>query len=124
MRKLVVWLALAASPFAAFAEDKIIVSGASGQLGSLVIDELLARNVAPENLILVSRTPNTAHLQAYAARGASVRFGDFNEPESLDDAYRGGTRMLLISINGGGGQRRTSCRPPRRSRTWATWSRH
>jgi NAD(P)H dehydrogenase (quinone) len=102
MRKLVVWLALAASPFAAFAEDKIIVSGASGQLGSLVIDELLARNVAPENLILVSRTPNTAHLQAYAARGASVRFGDFNEPESLDDAYRGGTRMLLISINGGG----------------------
>jgi NAD(P)H dehydrogenase (quinone) len=53
----------------------------------------------------VSRTPNTAHLQGYAARGASVRFGDFNEPESLDDAYRGGTRMLLISINGGGGDR-------------------
>src|SRR6185503_18932938 len=68
-------------------------------------DELLARKVAPENLILVSRTPNTAHLQGYAARGASVRFGDFNEPESLDDAYRGGTRMLLISINGGGGNR-------------------
>ena len=59
----------------------------------------------PENLILVSRTPNTDHLKAYAARGASVRFGDFNEPESLDEAYRGGTRMLLISINGGGGDR-------------------
>ena len=105
MKKLVVWLALLASPFAAFAQDKIIVSGASGQLGSLVIEELLARKVAPENLILVSRTPNTGHLQAYAARGASVRFGDFNEPESLDDAYRGGTRMLLISINGGGADR-------------------
>ena len=105
MRRLVAWLLLLASPFAILAQDKIIVSGASGQLGSLVIDELLARKVAPENLILVSRTPNTAHLQGYAARGASVRFGDFNEPESLDDAYRGGTRMLLISINGGGGDR-------------------
>ena len=105
MRKLAAWLLLLASPFAVFAQDKIIVSGASGQLGSLVIDELLARKVAPENLILVSRTPNTAHLQGYAARGASVRFGDFSEPESLDDAYRGGTRMLLLSINGGGGNR-------------------
>jgi NAD(P)H dehydrogenase (quinone) len=105
MRLLVAWLALLAIPFAVLAQDKIIVSGASGQLGSLVIEELLARKVAPEHLILVSRTPNTDHLQAYAARGANVRFGDFSEPESLDDAYRGGTRMLLISINGGGGDR-------------------
>jgi len=43
MRKLAAWLLLLASPFAVFAQDKIIVSGASGQLGSLVIDELLAR---------------------------------------------------------------------------------
>jgi len=105
MTRLVAWLALFLSPFAVLAQDKIIVSGASGQLGSLVIDELLARKVAPENLILVSRTPNTDHLQAYAARGASVRFGDFSEPQSLDAAYEGGTRMLLISINGGGGSR-------------------
>jgi NAD(P)H dehydrogenase (quinone) len=105
MRRLVAWLALLASPFAVFAQDKIIVSGASGQLGSLVIEELLDRKVAPENLILVSRTPGTEHLQAYAKRGASVRFGDFNESQSLEAAYRGGTRMLLISINGGGGSR-------------------
>jgi NAD(P)H dehydrogenase (quinone) len=104
MKHVVAWLALLLCPMA-FAQDKIIVSGASGQLGSLVIDEFLERNVAPENLILVSRTPNTDHLQAYAARGASVRFGDFNQPESLEAAYRGGTRMLLISINGGGGDR-------------------
>ena len=104
MKHVVAWLALLLCPMV-FAQDKIIVSGASGQLGSLVIDELLERNVAPENLILVSRTPNTDHLQAYAARGASVRFGDFNQPESLEAAYRGGTRMLLISINGGGGDR-------------------
>lgn len=105
MRHLLAWLALLLCPLVALAQDKIIVSGASGQLGSLVIEELLKRDVAPENLILVSRTPNTDHLQSYAARGASVRFGDFTEPESLDDAYRGGTRMLLISINAGGGDR-------------------
>jgi NAD(P)H dehydrogenase (quinone) len=104
MKQLLVWLLLLSSPVA-LAQDKIIVSGASGQLGSLVIDALLARKVAPEDLILVSRTPNTDHLKAYAARGASVRFGDFNQPESLDAAYGGGTRMLLISINGGGGDR-------------------
>jgi NAD(P)H dehydrogenase (quinone) len=104
MKLLVAWLALLWTPLA-LTQDKIIVSGASGQLGSLVIDELLTRKVAPEDLILVSRTPNTEHLKAYAARGASVRFGDFNDPASLDAAYRGGTRMLLISINGGGGSR-------------------
>jgi NAD(P)H dehydrogenase (quinone) len=105
MNRLLLWLTLLLCPLAAPAQDKIIVSGASGQLGSLVVEELLARKVDPENLILVSRTPNTAHLQSYAARGASVRFGDFTEPESLDAAYAGGTRLLLISINGGGGNR-------------------
>jgi NAD(P)H dehydrogenase (quinone) len=94
---------LGSSP--AFAQERIIVSGASGQLGSLVIKELLARGVAPRNLILVSRTPNTEHLGAYARRGASVRYGDFTRPESLDAAYESGTRMLLISIAGGGNDR-------------------
>ncbi len=83
--------------------EKIIISGASGQLGSLVVKELLARGVAPARLILVSRTPET--LKEYADQGASVRFGDFTKPESLPAAYAGGSRMLLISINSGGGQR-------------------
>src|SRR5690606_19936074 len=41
-------------------------------------------------------------LEDYAAMGASTRFGDFTQPESLAAAYAGGTRMLLISIGGGG----------------------
>ena len=76
---------------------RIIVSGASGQLGGLVVEELLARGVAPSDLILVSRTP--ADLEHYAAMGASTRFGDFTQPESLAAAYEGGDRMLLISLN-------------------------
>ena len=76
--------------------EKIIVSGASGQLGGLTVKALLARGVAPANLILVSRTPEK--LAAYAALGASVRFGDLTQPESLPAAYAGGSRMLLISV--------------------------
>jgi NAD(P)H dehydrogenase (quinone) len=53
--------------------------------------------VEPERLILVSRTPET--LEEYAAMGASTRYGNFSEPESLAAAYEGGDRMLLISID-------------------------
>ncbi len=76
--------------------DRIIVSGASGQLGQLTVQELLHRGVDPNNLILVSRTPDK--LAQYAQLGASVRYGDLYKPKSLAGAYAGGTRMLLISI--------------------------
>jgi NAD(P)H dehydrogenase (quinone) len=90
--------AVPASPAAGQAApaERIIVSGASGNLGGLVVDELLARGVQPRQLILVSRTPE--ELKKYADRGASARFGDFTEPDSLPAAYAGGTRMLLISV--------------------------
>ncbi len=79
-------------------EEKIIISGASGNLGGLTVKELLARGVPASRLILVSRTPEEQ--QEYAKMGASVRFGDFTQPESLPAAYAGGTRMLLISVGG------------------------
>ena len=78
-------------------QPRIVVSGASGQIGGLVVEELLDRGIWPENLILVSRTP--LELERYAALGASTRFGDFLQPESLDTAYQGGDRLLLISLN-------------------------
>lgn len=80
--------------------DRIIVSGASGNLGELTVQALLESGVPASRLILVSRTPEA--LADYAAIGASTRFGDFTQPESLRAAYAGGTRMLLISIGGGG----------------------
>ena len=96
---------LAAAPSGAQAatNDKIIISGASGQLGGLTVKALLAKGVPAKNLILVSRTPDT--LAEYAKLGAVTRFGDFSKPESLPAAYAGGTRMLLISIGGGAGPR-------------------
>jgi NAD(P)H dehydrogenase (quinone) len=96
--------ALALAPGAqAATDDKLIVSGASGQLGALTVKALLAKGVPAKNLILVSRTPDT--LTEYAKMGAATRFGDFSKPESLPAAYAGGTRMLLVSIGGGAGPR-------------------
>jgi NAD(P)H dehydrogenase (quinone) len=96
---LVCVLSLASSPLrAADQPDRIIVSGASGQLGELTVKELLRRGVSPKNLILVSHTPQK--LAEYAQKGATVRYGDLYKSETLEGAYAGGTRMLLISIGG------------------------
>lgn len=83
--------------------EKIVVSGASGQLGELVVKDLLARGVPASDLILVSRTPEK--LDEFAKLGASTRFGDFGKPESLPAAYAGGSKMLLISIGFDAGPR-------------------
>jgi NAD(P)H dehydrogenase (quinone) len=83
--------------------DRIIVSGASGQLGGQAVKDLLASGVPAKNLILVSRTPDV--LLQYGKLGAAMRFGDFAKPESLAAAFAGGTRMLLISIGTGAGPR-------------------
>lgn len=83
--------------------DKIVISGASGQLGTLVVKELLARGVPASDLILVSRTPEK--LDEFKKLGATTRFGDFAKPESLPAAYAGGTKLLLISIGFDAGPR-------------------
>lgn len=80
--------------------SKIIISGATGRLGLLAVNELLNRGVPPEDLILVTRSPNK--LAEFAAKGASVRYGDVDDPESLPAAYAGGEKMLFIGISAGG----------------------
>jgi NAD(P)H dehydrogenase (quinone) len=73
---------------------KIIISGASGDLGQRVTALLLQALPATE-LILLTREP--ARLSAMAARGASVRQADFGDPQSLPAAMDGGDVLLLIS---------------------------
>jgi NAD(P)H dehydrogenase (quinone) len=73
---------------------RVIVTGASGQLGRLAAEELLKR-LSPAELILVTRHPHA--LADLAERGVEVRSGDFDEPASLPAAFAGGERMLLIS---------------------------
>jgi NAD(P)H dehydrogenase (quinone) len=73
---------------------RVIVTGASGQLGRLAAEHLLDR-MSPAELILVTRRPHA--LADLAERGVEVRHGDFDEPASLAEAFAGGDRMLLIS---------------------------
>lgn len=72
----------------------IVVTGANGQLGRLVIDALL-KTRAPEGIIAAVRSPEKA--ADLAARGIQVRRGDYDDPASLDSAFKGATRVLLIS---------------------------
>ncbi|HEX3835820.1 MAG TPA: NAD(P)H-binding protein [Steroidobacteraceae bacterium] len=92
-----------ATPAMAAGNDRIVISGASGQLGDQAVKDLLATGVPARSLILVSRTPEA--LAQYAKLGAATRFGDFSKPESLPAAFAGGTRMLLISIGTSAGPR-------------------
>jgi NAD(P)H dehydrogenase (quinone) len=82
------------------AADKIVISGASGGLAGETIDALLERGVSVDKLILVTRTPEK--LASLATRGATVRTGDFNKPDTLPAAFAGGRQLLLISTSGGG----------------------
>jgi NAD(P)H dehydrogenase (quinone) len=70
------------------------ISNASGQLGRGVADKLLAQG-DPAGLVLVTRDPSG--LDSYAQRGVSVRRGDFDDLDSLREAYKGVDRLLLIS---------------------------
>ena len=73
---------------------KIIISGASGDLGSRVT-ALLLDQLDPASLILLSRNPD--RLAAARAKGAEVRSADFSDRDSLPAALAGGDIMLLIS---------------------------
>ena len=73
---------------------KIIVTGASGQFGNAAA-RLLLESVPAEDLVFLSRTPDT--LSEFAEAGAHVRRADFDDPASLLPAMEGGERMLLIS---------------------------
>jgi NAD(P)H dehydrogenase (quinone) len=71
-----------------------IVTGATGNFGRMMTERLL-EHLHPAELILTTRNPPA--LAKLAARGAHVRYADFDEPETLGKAFEGGDRMLLIS---------------------------
>lgn len=74
----------------------IAVTGATGQLGRLTINALLAR-VPADQLIALVRDP--AKAQDLAAKGVAVRQADYADPASLAQALVGVERLLLISSN-------------------------
>jgi len=72
----------------------IAITGASGQLGRLVIHDLLQKVPAGELVALV-RHPE--RVQDLAALGVQIRTADYSRPETLVPALAGVERLLLIS---------------------------
>lgn len=72
------------------------VTGASGQLGRLVVDALLSK-VAPDQIVALARAPDS--VSDLAAKGVHVRAFDYDAPETLVPALAGVSRLLLISGN-------------------------
>jgi NAD(P)H dehydrogenase (quinone) len=80
---------------------KIGVSGAGGHLGKAVVSELLQR-AAGHEAVAITRTPETV------VAPAQGRFGDYDRPESLAEAYAGLDRLLIITtLTPGPGKRGT-----------------
>lgn len=71
------------------------VTGATGHLGNLVIDDLLTRGVPAADVVAIVRSPEKA--AALTERGVVVRTGDYSRPETLPAAVDGVDVLLLIS---------------------------
>ncbi|WP_243318428.1 SDR family oxidoreductase [Geothrix paludis] len=72
----------------------LVVTGATGQLGRLVLQSLL-KQVPAGQLVAAVRSPEKA--QDLAALGIQVRRADYGRPETLLEAFRGAEKVLLIS---------------------------
>ncbi|WP_438747665.1 NmrA family NAD(P)-binding protein [Pararhizobium sp. O133] len=78
--------------------ETLLVTGATGKLGSLVLDELLASGkVAPSSIIATSR--DASKLAASAAKGVQTRSASFDDAASLQAAFGGADRILIISTD-------------------------
>jgi NAD(P)H dehydrogenase (quinone) len=72
----------------------IVVTGATGQLGRLVIENLLRTEPAPSIVALVRDPAKAADLSLL---GVQVRQADYTQPASLRTALAGADKLLLIS---------------------------
>ena len=74
-----------------------LVTGATGKLGSKIVDHLLKRIDAKHLAVSVRDTKKAS---ALSDKGIDVRQADFDYPESLRTAFRGVDRLLIISADG------------------------
>ncbi len=74
--------------------NKILVTGATGQLGSAAVNELLQKVSASDISVLV-RTPEKA--EDLKAKGVNVVKGDYNDYASLVAAFKGVDKLYFVS---------------------------
>lgn len=73
----------------------IAITGATGNLGRLVVEHLLDGGVEPSNIVAAVRSPDKA--ADFVERGVEVRKADYTLPETLQAAFEDVERLLLIS---------------------------
>jgi NAD(P)H dehydrogenase (quinone) len=73
----------------------LLVTGASGHLGRLVVEALLDRGTPAADIVATAR--NTDAIADLAERGVEVRRADYDDPASLDAAFAGVDRLLFVS---------------------------
>lgn len=76
----------------------IVITGATGKLGKLIVDELVSRMPLSEIGVSIRDPQKAKNLQE---RGVRVRLGDFAKPDTLPDAFEGASQLLMVSSNAG-----------------------
>src|ERR1700685_1339012 len=72
-----------------------VITGASGHLGRLVVDQLLAAGTPSAQIVATGR--DIDKLTDLAQNGVTVRRADFADPSTLDEAFAGAEAMVLVS---------------------------
>jgi NAD(P)H dehydrogenase (quinone) len=73
----------------------IVITGATGHLGRLVVESLLERGTEPGEIIATGRA--LSRVADLAERGVLTRVADYDDPDTLREAFAGAERVLLVS---------------------------
>jgi NAD(P)H dehydrogenase (quinone) len=74
--------------------SKILITGATGQLGGAIINQILTQ-WTPESICILARNEEKA--ADFARRGISVRYGSYDDVSSMEKAMSGIDRVMFIS---------------------------
>ena len=73
----------------------LVITGATGQLGRLVVESLLARGTAASDIVATGR--NVEKLAELSAQGVTVAELDYTKPETVAAVVKPGDTLLLVS---------------------------
>jgi NAD(P)H dehydrogenase (quinone) len=73
----------------------IVVTGATGHLGRLIVETLLDNGIPAEDIVATGRAVD--RLDDLAARGVVIRRADYSDPAGLASAFAGADKVMLVS---------------------------